>query len=155
MPCSALFQGYIRTMSVGPTTSLAILRTHNTTTTKTLKPTPSLLWGFLLRKRNQSHHYYSSRANGFFNFSRHVGRREVKCLASSGTIEVDWRLRRRSATAPFLQQSLNYGRYAYQDATTSDDSDLDIGVSRQQMVSFLVVLEFWIIEFGLFFFFFF
>lgn len=146
MPCSALFQGYIRTMSVGPTTSLAFLRTHNTTTTKTLKATPSLLWGFLSRKRNQSHHYYSSRANGFFNFSRHVGRREV-------TIEADWRLRRRSATAPFLQQSLNYGRYAYQDATTSDDSDLDIGVSRQQMVSFLVVLEFWILNSDFVFFF--
>ncbi|XP_024023595.1 DExH-box ATP-dependent RNA helicase DExH3 isoform X1 [Morus notabilis] len=133
MPCSALFQGYIRTMSVGPTTSLAFLRSHNS---KTLKPSSSLLWGLVTRQKNRCHYCSCSRhTKGSFNFNRHVGRRELKCVASSGTVEADWRQTRRSAAAPFLQQqSLNYGRYAYQDTASSDDSDLELGVSgsRQQ-----------------------
>lgn len=136
MPCSALFQGYIRTMSLGPTTtnSLAFLKTQN----KIMPFKPSFLLGFVLRQRS-----HSNRSIGFCNVygpPRHLGCRDFMCLASSGAVEVDGRQRQRSAAAtlPFWQQqqSLNYGRYAYQDVSSSEDSDNEFGSSRQQMVSF-------------------
>lgn len=76
-----------------------------------------------------------------------MGRGGFTCLSSSSssrTAEVDWRqkqrqrLRQRSVdNMPFWnhQQNLNYGKYAYQDVSSSDDSDMEFGPSRNQMVS--------------------
>ncbi|PON47342.1 ATP-dependent RNA helicase DHX [Parasponia andersonii] len=136
MPCSALFRGYIRTMSLGATTtantnSLAFLKTQN----KIMPFKPSLLLGFVVRQRN-----HSSRTIGFWNVyraPRHVGCREFTCLASSGTVEVDERRRQRKSSAAMVplwqQQSLSYGRYAYQDVSSGEDSDREFGSSGQEM----------------------
>lgn len=75
---------------------------------------------------------------------RHMGRGDVIFRASSGSIESDWRKRQmprvkqRSVAMPFLQQqSLSYGRYLYQEeSSSSEDSDVEFGSSRQQLVGF-------------------
>ncbi|KAF4378660.1 hypothetical protein G4B88_021434 [Cannabis sativa] len=136
MPCSTLFHGYIRTMSLGPTTttsSLALFKTHN----KTIAVKPHLLLGFFARHRT-----YRTHNVGFWNVyraPRHLSCRELTCLSSSGTVEVDGGQRRQrhrhkgAATLPFWQQqSLNYGRYAYQDVSSSEDSDRELGSSRKE-----------------------
>ncbi|XP_062117008.1 DExH-box ATP-dependent RNA helicase DExH3-like [Humulus lupulus] len=138
MPCSTLFHGYIRTMSLGPTTttttnSLALFKTHR----KFMAVEPPRLLGFFARHRT-----YYTRNVGFWNVyraPRYLACRELTCLASSGTVEVNGgqsrqRQRQKGAATPPLwqQQSLNYGRYAYQDASSSEDSDREVGSSRKE-----------------------
>uniref|UniRef100_A0A803P513 RNA helicase n=1 Tax=Cannabis sativa TaxID=3483 RepID=A0A803P513_CANSA len=123
-------------MSLGPTTttsSLALFKTHN----KTIAVKPPLLLGFFARHRT-----YRTHNVGFWNVyraPRHLSCRELTCLSSSGTVEVDGGQRRQrhrhkgAATLPFWQQqSLNYGRYAYQDVSSSEDSDRELGSSRKE-----------------------
>ncbi|KAL5544898.1 hypothetical protein UlMin_008682 [Ulmus minor] len=84
--------------------------------------------GFLVRQqRNQTRGLWC-----------HVGYGGVTCKASSGTAEVEWRQRQRQRKKgnllPFWhEQSLNYGRYAYQDVSSGEDSDREFGSSGQQM----------------------
>lgn len=138
MPCSALFQGYIRTtMSLGSTsatTTSLVLRNHHCN----LKKHSSL--GFIMRYSNS---VQTQSFRGVYYVPSHVGYAGFTCFASSRTVEVDWRQRQqrqrqrqRSVELPFWhQQSLNYGKYAYQDASSGDETDMELGSSRHQMVS--------------------
>jgi len=55
--------------------------------------------------------------------------------ASSSTLGIEWR----AANLPYFQrQNSGYGRIAYNDYESSDESDRDVGSSQsQQMVSWL------------------
>ncbi|XP_015882948.3 DExH-box ATP-dependent RNA helicase DExH3 [Ziziphus jujuba] len=145
MPCSAMFQGYIRTMSLTPTTTTATATTCMVFRSKTLhcNNLKHSLLSFVMRHNKNSFH--TQRLCRFYCTNGHVGLGGFTCLSSSSsrTVEVDWRqrqrqrLRQRSVDNNMLfwnhQQSLNYGRYAYQDVSSSDDSDMEIGSSRSQL----------------------
>ncbi|KAL6281639.1 hypothetical protein ACE6H2_018520 [Prunus campanulata] len=144
MPYSALFEGYIiRTtaMSLKRTTiSSPILaslrRTHNHRHHHIASVRPSF---FGCTMRNSRYHTHclvrSQNWNACYYLPRDVGPvGEVTCLASSRAVEADWKQRQlRSTAVPFLyQQNLGYGRFAYQDASASEDSDCERGSSQRQ-----------------------
>ncbi|KAM1737733.1 hypothetical protein ACFX12_015912 [Malus domestica] len=144
MPYSALYQGYIfrtTTMSLKPST------TSTTTVLVSLRGTPhrrhhvalvrpSMLLGCSMR--NSRYHHTHCLApplnwNACYYLPRHVG--DVACQASSRAAELDWKQRKqlRSSAVPFYQQNLSYGRFAYQDASASEESDAELGSSQRQM----------------------
>lgn len=128
MPYSAFFQGSIiirstTTMSLKPGTHpIALVR-------------PSLLGCFM---KNGQYHTHSVTGLFKWNAASYLPR-HVTCLASSRTADPDWKQRhqRRSAAVPswYHHQSFSYGRFAYQDASASEDSDREFGSSHREMVS--------------------
>ena len=135
MPYSAFFQGSI------------IIRS---TTTMSLKPgthhialaRPSLLGCFM---KNGQYHTHSVAGLFKWNAASYLPR-HVTCLASSRTADPDWKQRhqRRSPAAVpswyHRHQSFSYGRFAYQDASASEDSDREFGSSHREMVSLYLLI---------------
>lgn len=135
MPCySAIFQGFIKTntiMSLRPPTTATPLHFHfhfHLNPNKTLKPSLFSVASFVTLRCHQikTVRYAPSHL-------KHHG--VVRCFGVADRVAVgfwDWR----TFALPYLcMQSLNYGRYAYQDES-SDDSDLEVGSPQQALVGF-------------------
>ncbi|TQD90674.1 hypothetical protein C1H46_023821 [Malus baccata] len=144
MPYSALYQGYIfrtTTMSLKPSTTstTTVLVSHRGAPHRrhhVALVRPSMLLGCSMR--NSRYHHTHCLApplnwNACYYLPRHVG--DVACQASSRAAELDWKQRKqlRSSAVPFYQQNLSYGRFAYQDASASEESDAELGSSQRQM----------------------
>lgn len=103
---------------------------------------PSLLGCFM---KNGQYHTHSVTGLLKWNAAPYLPR-HVTCLASSRTADPDWKQRhqRRSAAVPSWyhhhHQSFSYGRFAYQDASASEDSDREFGSSHREMVSLYLLI---------------
>lgn len=68
---------------------------------------------------------------------RHHGAVAVRCFGAGQAGNVGFLdLKRVAFPCMGMQQSLNYGRFAYQDDVSSDDSDREFGSSQRERVGF-------------------
>lgn len=122
---SAIFRGHIRPNAVVGAASMFIQ--HNSLQ---LHRSPKLL----LRPSSVVRSLHSRRSGGLVTHSQRSRVLSVKAgrgNASSSTLGLEWR----ASNLPYFQKQ-GYGRIAYNDYESSDESDRDIGSSQsQQMVS--------------------
>ncbi|KAL6175637.1 hypothetical protein ACLB2K_052276 [Fragaria x ananassa] len=125
MPCSAFLIRTTATMSLKPRLRLrrhvALVR-------------PSLLLSCLMNTNNALYHTHSVTGLLRWNSAQAA---DVVCMSSSRAAErsTDWKpARRRTDSAVpswYHQRQQGYGRFAYQDASASEDSDREFGSSGQ------------------------
>ena len=133
MPCSAFLIRTTATMSLKPhlrhRRHFALVR-------------PSLLLSCFMNTNNALYHTHSVTGLLRWNSAQAA---DVVCMSSSRAAErsTDWKPARRRTDAAVLswnhQRQQGYGRFAYQDASASEDSDREFGSSgqssRREMVS--------------------
>ncbi|KAB2609480.1 ATP-dependent RNA helicase DHX36-like [Pyrus ussuriensis x Pyrus communis] len=133
MPYSALFQGYIfrtTTMSLKPSTTST---THLfSSLSRDPRPPPPRNFGKAVDAAGMLHEEQPVPPHACLapplNWNA--------CIVSGGGagLEAEEAAEAvRSSAVPFYQQNLSYGRFAYQDASASEESDAELGSSQRQM----------------------